>query len=209
MSLSALAQTAAPESQTTVPLASTRKTLIKLGLGVVGRGYAFNGFNDRFYVPLSLELEHQLNERFSVYGGVNGSFRVTSNQDYYTPFVNRVVGLLGGRYYYNQQRRVQEGKAAGPFVGNYLALQASSDFVPYSLPYSYQKSNLRYSYSTLSALWGMQRRLGRFLLYDVNAGLGVSNPSSFNGFDSVNGGPSYKRKPKLRPELNVRFSLVH
>jgi hypothetical protein len=144
------------------------KTVLKLGMGL-GRGFD-DGINSSLTIPTTFGVERLLTNKFFAYGNLTAAFRLTNRRiDYYRlllPLVPRSIIAVGGRYYYNQEGRIRNHLAAGPFIGNYLALQVSTDLVPYRTHDAH--AYVAYDYSAISALWGMQRHLSRRLIYDLN-----------------------------------------
>jgi hypothetical protein len=209
--LPSLGQTVPPEAPTrsSVTEASHYRTLFKLGLSV-HRGLETRDLRG-LYAPLTIGVEHQLSSRFSAYANLMASFEALTLRKSFEsrPLLNRGGAELGGRYYYNQTKRMQRGRAAGPYVGNYLALQVSTDLVA-----PYLKTNdvrMSYDFSGLTAFWGMQRRLGRLLVYDLNAGLGVFNSGNavrYNYTTGVYASNIYNRRLELAPILRLNLSLA-
>lgn len=128
--------------------------------------------------------------------------------------VHRFGAELGGRYYYNQAKRVARGRAVGPFVGNYLALNASTEYSPMRVRSPYvDNTRINYEFSGLTALWGMQRRLGSLLIYDLSAGLGAFNSlQSIQRYYTSSGayaGHSYtNRRLEVGPVVNLQLSFA-
>jgi len=169
-------------------------TLIKLGTGVVTPGFELGGYRG-LYIPLLISIEHHLTSGISLYGNGFSGFRVTnlynSTSDYYRSYTVGNYGFEAGiRRYYNQEKRRQKGMVTGPFVGNYVALQASSVF---------RNSFYRdYRYSGLTALWGTQRRMGKYGWFDAYAGAGVGHAGNYYSSNNYYG---------LLLELGLKFSL--
>ncbi|UYZ62059.1 hypothetical protein [Hymenobacter weizhouensis] len=76
---------------------------------------------------------------------------------------------LAGRYYYNLGRRLRLGRNTTHFSANYV-----------SLAFANRVSPLR-DYAELGAVYGLQRRLGRYSFLDVNVGLGSDLSSRMPG----------------------------
>jgi len=182
--------------------------MLKLGAGL-GHGFELDGFNG-FSLPLVLGAERRLSDHFSAYANLVTALHLVHGRSVYNdPLINRGIVELGGRYYYNQAKRMQRRKPAGPFVGNYLALQASTDVVPYYQQAAINKRELHieYSYSAISALWGMQRRINNLFLFDFNTGIAVYN-EKYARYDAATESFAFYREPTPLIELNVRLSLV-
>ncbi|OUJ71654.1 hypothetical protein BXP70_21485 [Hymenobacter crusticola] len=179
--------------------------MLKAGLGI-GRGFALDRY-DGFGLPIVLGAEHRLTDKFTAYANVTSALQLVHGRaSRYETFIRRGVVKLGGRYYYNQAGRMQHNRPVGPFIGNYLALQASTDLVPYRGIYD-ARTYLLYDYSAVSALWGMQRRLGNALLCDFSAGIGLMNQLR-RRFNQIDYTFSSYRPLQLLPELNLHVSLA-
>ncbi|WP_375435674.1 hypothetical protein [uncultured Hymenobacter sp.] len=191
--LPVVAQT--PDSTSTGYLTRPNRsgTLIKLGTGLT-RGLEYYGYSRAFFVPLVVSVEHHVTPAVSVFVNGLSSFNVGRRYRYYDNSRASILGNFGfdagARYYYNQEKRRRKGRAAGPFVGNYLALQTSSVF-----NYTYYNS---YLHSTLTAVWGMQRRIGKYGWFDAYIGAGVGRQSAY--YNSIN-------RVGLVPEIGIKFGL--
>lgn len=202
----AAAQTSAPV-ESLVPVTS-RSVLFKLGTGLT-RGAEFSGYAG-VTVPFAIGAEYVVKPGWNVYinavPGINAGGRQNSFDRYSYVYLRTVTADLGVRRYYNQEKRRQKGRSTGPFNGNYVALQSSSVWYN-SL---YYNRGLQYDYSTLTALWGIQRRLGGHGLVDAYAGGGIANEQQ--SYRELTGNTySYKYKrfpPRLDLELGVKLSLV-
>jgi len=205
------AQTALPEASTapTIATPTSHRALFKLGLGL-DRGFEYGGYSG-LIVPVTVGVERHLTSAFSLYGNLTAALRLSRTRRYSylqpVPFVSRSIIAVGGRYYYNQAGRLKHGRATGPFIGNYLALQASTDVTP-SFRYNSLDRYIYYDFSALSVLWGMQRRLGSLFVYDLNAGIGLANSRLILKYDNHSGFYRPHRRLELLPELNLRLSLV-
>ena len=145
------------------------RLLLKVGLNA-GRAIRYTGYYGlSARLPLSVGAEYALSSKFTLYGQADADFRLFKNNATVGDgsFVLPAGGLgVGARYYYNQAGREHHNRPHGPFVGNYLALEAHTEVR--------QRSGLRHDVApSLNAVWGMQRRLGRNFLFDFNAGLGL------------------------------------
>jgi hypothetical protein len=187
--------------------------MLRLGLRV-NRGFETRDLNGLF-APITLGLERRLSSKFSVYGNLLVNLRPLAFQHYYpaSTFIHRFGAELGGRYYYNQAKRLERGRAAGPFVGNYLALQASTEYSPMRILNSFDQIHVNYEFSGLTALWGMQRRLGKLLVYDLSAGLGAfdsrqSVRSHYTSSGAYAGYSHINRRLALGPAINLQLSFA-
>ncbi|MBO0359261.1 hypothetical protein J0X19_14965 [Hymenobacter sp. BT186] len=169
VSLPAAAQTPDSTAVRTRPIG----TLITLGTGIVTPGFEFGGFGG-LSLPLILSVEHHLSPAVSLYAnGFSGFHLYNGLFDQYRRFGVGYYGFDAGiRYYYNQEKRRLKGRPTGPFVGNYVALQASSVFRP-AINYS------NYRYSGLTAIWGMQRRVGKYGWLNTYVGAGIGRSGRY------------------------------
>ena len=173
-------------------------TLLKLGTGFT-RGLALGGYRG-FRLPLVLGAEHHLTPAVSVFVNAFSGLNVGRRYVRYDGFRESLFGDsgfdAGVRYYYSQQKRRQKGRAAGPFTGNYLALQSTSVYNPNDFYRSYQ-------YSTLTAVWGMQRRLGKYGWFDAYVGAGIGREPSY----AVSPGYRSSRRYVPAPEIGIKLNL--
>ena len=150
------------------------KWLLKVGLNA-GRALHWGGYEGfRGRVPLSVGAEYALSPAFTLHGQADADFELRRRTSYAGERRNLVPSGalgLGGRYYYNQAGRARNNRAHGQFIGNYLGLEA--------------RAEMRRGYGrtvetmpSLNLLWGMQRRINRNLLFDLNAGVGMG--ASYN-----------------------------
>jgi hypothetical protein len=196
-------------AQTTAPLPAadqvsadvlTDKLQVRVGLNAarIFRHGSYYGLFSR--VPLSAGLEYAASRRFTLYGQVDadlGLFRHDPFRRVDQPLVPTGALSVGGRYYYNQEGRARHNRAQGAFVGNYLAAEFHTEMLRtpefvVTTPVPNLEGYYRYRTTyvpTLNLLWGMQRRLSRSFLFDLNAGVGLSPTRSdahFGGY-SVGG----------------------
>lgn len=193
------AQTAvAPGSGEEAP-ASADRLQLRIGLNVARnfRHTNYYGYGER--VPVSVSAEYALNRRFTLYGQVDaelGLFRQDPGRNLTKPLVPTGAFSIGTRYYYNQDGRMQHNRAHGLFVGNYLAAELHTEMLrypayvltsPYPTPDGYYALRSEFT-PTLNLLWGMQRRLGRNFLFDLNAGVGLGAKRSDDHFGGYSAG---------------------
>jgi hypothetical protein len=174
-----------------------RRTLLKLGLNVARtiRWAGYDGLSAR--LPVAVGVEYALNPKFTLYGQLDTDFRLATRNEYGDQHFFIPSGALGvgARYYYNQQSRAQHHRAAGPFIGNYVALELHTAM--------HQRAGEANSYEpSLNAVWGMQRRLGHHFLFDFNAGLGVG--PKLNSYYN-----NYSNRISVNGQLNLNFYFVH
>ncbi len=191
---------ALPEPAVTAPTNSHPPTLLKLGVGL-GTNLAINDYHGAS-VPVFLGLEHQLVPAWTLTANGSASWhlgrRTFPGSNYHSPLVTQLGFDAGIRHYYHQEKRRQKGYRTGPYEGPYVALQTRTVFSP-----RYPNNQLQYDYSSLSAVWGMQRRLGGRGLLDAYLGAGVANPSVFR-YDT-----SYQRQLGITLEVGVKLSLTN
>lgn len=145
-------------------------TLFKLGTGLT-RGLTIGGYMGTA-LPVVAGVERQVAPAWSLYGNVSSGWRVGGRA---AAPDSRMGGVLvtelgvdlGVRRYYHQDKRRAAGRATGPFVGNYVAVQGVSSFTPAYAP------RLYHEVTALSGQWGLQRRLGGHGLLDAYAGAGL------------------------------------
>jgi hypothetical protein len=181
--------------QTAADSISSRRLQLRAGLNA-GRFFRSLGYYGG-RLPLSVGAEYSLRPNLSLYAQADAELGVPRLTSYFgerLPLVPTGALSLGARYYYNQAGRRQNGRAHGAFVGNYLALEAHTEMQQRFLlrevspAFPSGKYELLTNYSpSLNLLWGMQRRLGRSFLFDLNAGIGLSPKRSdahFGGYSS-------------------------
>ena len=168
---------------------SSTGTLVRVGTGFTrGLSSGYWGLS----VPVVLGVEHHLTPAFSLYANGFAGFYVGKQQRYFNNTRESIIGDygfdLGVKYYYNQEKRRRQGRATGPFAGNYLSLQSSSVFTANSF-------RTPYNYSTLTVQWGMQRRLGKYGWFEAYVGAGLGREPSYTYYDDA-AGPR-RRTPHL------------
>ncbi|OON69818.1 hypothetical protein [Hymenobacter sp. CRA2] len=188
-----------PTSAATTPApAFTSTSLVKLGTGLT-RGLTIGGYRGTA-LPVVLGVERQLTPAWAAYANVSSAWRVGARTAAPEAGRNAIVTELGvdagARYYYHQEKRRAEGRAHGPFVGNYLAAQATTSFTPFYAP------RLHHEVTALSVLWGTQHRVGGHGLLDAYLGAGLETRRM--GLTSYQG---LRLAPHL--EAGIKISLVH
>ncbi|WBA41823.1 hypothetical protein [Hymenobacter canadensis] len=125
-------------------------------------------------VGVHLAYEHKLSPAWSVMGEVSPD--LLRYRDAETRALRRgfaVRSQVAGRYYYNLNKRIRKGKSASNFSANYLSLALGSGFGRHSdeTPfYEFARSGQAVRLS-LAAVYGLQRRLGRYGFVDFNMAL--------------------------------------
>ena len=175
---------AGPVAPPSTSAAPSPRVLLKVGLNA-GRAVRYGGYYGlSARLPLSVGAEYLLSPKFTLYGQLDADFRLSRRNEYFGDqrfaIPSGAVGV-GARYYYNQAGRARQGRPHGPFVGNYLALEAHTEV----RRRNEQSPDVAPS---LNLLWGAQRRLGRSFLFDFNAGLGLGprRSDSYLGYSSSN-----------------------
>ncbi|WP_019946459.1 hypothetical protein [Hymenobacter aerophilus] len=184
--------------------------LFKLGTGLSdGSGYgSFLGLS----LPLVLGVEQQLAPGWTA--TLNGSSlwnigerRNSSSTDREGLKLEQLGLDAGIRRYYNQEKRRTKGRRTGPYEGPYVALQLNNYFRR-DLPYNFSQRAFEYDYSSLTARWGVQRRLGGRGLLDAYLGAGVANSRIYR-FNPAASRYDQSRVLDLGLELGVKISLTN
>jgi hypothetical protein len=224
------AQAPAASATETAPAATARvdpaprRFLLKAGLtpSRVIPQYRSNGFD--WKLAPSVGAEFLLAPHVTLYGQADVDFSLSRDYfdqyPYVGPAKERLVHSgavgVGMRYYYNQAGRERRNRAHGPFVGNYIAVEAATElnrrlFYNYNGYFSYYPTVYSTEYRTevmpvLTALWGMQRRLGQHFLYDASAGVALlARPVSYNYYGPDDFRMLYGLDASLAVNLRVYF----
>lgn len=107
----------------------------------------------------------------------------------------RPVISVGGRYYYNLDRRVEKGKRTENNSGNFFGLIAR--YRPDFFVYNTNENINAVDYFNATAQWGMRRQLGRHFDFEFTAGMNLRPGGRLLGRRSIVGGSL--------PHLGVRF----
>ncbi|AMJ67650.1 hypothetical protein [Hymenobacter sp. PAMC 26628] len=161
------------------------RSLWKLGLNNFLPGARSLG-DDTYYTRYGLHLayERKLSRpAFSVLGEVSPAithFRLGNSGDLRQAL--SVRAQVGARYYHNLERRLRQGRSAGNFSANYLALAVGAGLGrnAHETPF-YLFTAPRGGVAAFDAalLYGVQRRLGRSGFVDANVGVtGLVSTSS-------------------------------
>ncbi|MGI4742072.1 MAG: hypothetical protein ACRYG7_43470 [Janthinobacterium lividum] len=81
---------------------------------------------------------------------------------------------LAGRYYYNREKRLQQGRNVGNFSANYVsaALGTGLGQQAHETPFFLYRNDARqFVTADVALLYGLQRRLGRYGFVDANVGV--------------------------------------
>ncbi|OUJ73730.1 hypothetical protein BXP70_12165 [Hymenobacter crusticola] len=184
---------------------SSSRVLLKGSTGFA-RGFTI-GAPAGLALPLILGAELQLAPHWTVYtDGFSGMLLKVNRQEEHdiTKYINlyNVGADFGIRHYYNQSKRQRRGLATGAFVGNYLALQSTSSWWN---PRNAGR-HLRYDFTTVAVLWGLQRRFGNHGLVEAYAGLGLSNDIRARYTDT--GYELQRRFATVKPEAGIKLGFV-
>lgn len=188
--------------------AAPHRTLLKAGTGLT-RGFDWGG-SAGLSLPVVLGAEHTLVPNWSVYGNAFTGIQVLRPErfrSYSRTPIFRGIGLDAGvRYYYHQAKRAARGRAAGPFVGNYVALHVPTTTI-WVLQPNTDAVRIGYKQTAIMGIWGLQRRLGGHGLLDAFAGIGVNN-HRVREYSIATITLQSPRKLGLEAEIGVRLSLV-
>jgi hypothetical protein len=196
---------AAGQTMPTAAADSSSRVLFKGSTGLT-RGFTV-GEPVGLALPLVLGIEYQLAPHWTVYANGFSGVCLKINfqkQDGATKYMNlyNAGADFGIRRYYNQTKRRQRGLATGPFIGNYLALQSTSSWWnPRSTGH-----RLRYDFTTVAVLWGLQRQFGNHGLIEAYAGLGLSNDIQAHYTDT--GYELQRHLTRVKPEAGVKLGFV-
>ena len=144
------------------------RDLWKLGLNNIGLNHGRYGVH--------IAYERKLGRpAWAVLGEVSPSFLreylygFYPNQQFDWTF--NVRAQLAGRFYYNLEQRIRQGRNAGNFSANYFSLALGAGFGRYSdTPFNSLILDGPRIHPQVALLYGVQRRLGRYGFFDVNAG---------------------------------------
>lgn len=166
------------------------RDLWKLGLNNVIVNDGYNGFIYRYYgyrrFGLHLAYERKLHRpAWSILAEVSPAILRTQVYTGYSSDVEYRWGVnvraqLAGRYYYNLERRIRQGRGAGNFSANYFSLALGTGIGRYTdTPFIREVQHGQSIQLDGALLYGIQRRLGKYGFVDVNAGV----VSLFTGYN--------------------------
>lgn len=195
------------------------KTLVKVGIWpTTDRTQFLEHSKFRIGGNFEVSVEQKISPSLSVLIGIDGFWQYAKYQksisipgtrpvnapdvyrlNYYQRFeTNAKVGL---RYYYSKHNRIKSGGGANNFSGNYISFQANTPWMN-TLQNSFlsvytgeevigklRGRGIELVKSRFILAYGLQRRLGKFSYFDVNAG-----PEVFKG---------YNDKPSFSFQLNA------
>lgn len=168
----------------------------------------------RIGTEVAIAVEHKLTPSVSVFAGVSGYLnyetyaKFPSNVPIGTTINPRLYdqpermtqtvlsGKVGVRYYYEMANRIRKGLSANNLSGNYIMAQVAEPFretgsVRYYNQQTWEKFNYRYRTNLLInpqprvfVAYGVQRRLGKWGYFDINAGPEILFTDGFGTRDS-------------------------
>jgi len=168
---------APPVAEAPLRVQEEQRSLWKLGLNnftpytnSFGEGTRYTRYG------LHLAYERKLrNPDWSVLGEVSPA--ITTYRPNATAETRQRLAIraqAAGRYYYNRERRILQGKNVGNFSANYLsvALGAGLGRESHETPnFLYSNNSRQFVTADVALLYGLQRRLGRRGFVDANAGV--------------------------------------
>jgi hypothetical protein len=170
-------EVAAPPADVPLRVQEEQRSLWKLGLNnFLPYSSAFGP--DAYYTRYGLHLDYERklpDPAWSVLGEVSpdlSRYRPEGVAD-----SRRSLGIrtqVAGRYYYNRERRLLQGRNVGNFSANYVsgALGAGWGRNAHETPFFlYRNSGRQFITADVAALYGLQRRLGRYGFVDGNVGV--------------------------------------
>jgi len=174
--------------------------------------YRYNDF--QFRISPSIGLERQITPALTLYALAEIDF-LTRRANYYWGEKEALVHTgaigIGARYYYNQAGRERHQRARGPFVGNYLALEALTELDRKLLTGLDNNGNIVPAYNVqamplLNAYWGLQRRPSKHFLYDINTGVGIIARPVDKSFYTIDSPQQYRLQGDFA--INIRLYYV-
>jgi hypothetical protein len=210
------------------------KTLFKLGFWPNAGDRDFTS-RPSFRIGLNADVsvERKITPSFSVLAGFDfmlrynrfNQFKVPYNSSWnnYTDtdkiFRGFIYAKLGTRFYHGMAKRIREGKGANNFSGNYVGLQFTKALSVRVIQHVYDtrtgatvdtyNDEVAYGYNAplFSAMWGIQRRLGRRGFVDMNVGPEVAFPKREK--DPYTLGHMFEfYKNNYQPSLTLRVNAV-
>jgi hypothetical protein len=209
---------------TTAAEPAPRRLLLKAGIAPSRLIPQHRWYVDGWDIAPSLGAEYQLGPHVSLYGQAEVDFLIGQRRYYglgnsgKDPLVHTGAVGVGLRRYYNQEGRERRNRAHGPFVGNYYALEATTElnrrkiyrYDSQGVPLGIEDTEHRIQVTPLlTAYWGMQRRLGQHFLYDANIGLGLLAEPYIYSFYSYGRNFDTLYRLESTVALNLRLYFVH
>ncbi|MGI4887209.1 MAG: hypothetical protein ACRYFR_19815 [Janthinobacterium lividum] len=168
---------APPAAAAPLRVQEEQRSLWKLGLNnFLSSASAFADGTRYTRYGLHLAYERKLHDpAWSVLGEVSPaltSYRPVATAESRQRLVVRTQ--VAGRYYYNREHRLLQGKNVGNFSANYLAvaLGAGLGRESHETPnFLYRNSGRQFATADVAVLYGLQRRLGRYGFVDASTGV--------------------------------------
>ncbi|UOR04638.1 hypothetical protein MUN82_17020 [Hymenobacter aerilatus] len=168
-----------PPANAPLQVPKEQRSLWKLGLNnFMAYHHVFEEGTRYTRYGLHVAYEHKLHDpAWSVLGEVSpalGSYRPNATAESQRRLDLRLQAT--GRYYYNLERRLLQGKNVSNFSANYLALAVGAGVgkgareTPYFL---YRNDEQRFVTTDVALLYGLQRRLGHRGFVDANMGVAM------------------------------------
>lgn len=178
--------------------------VLKAGLRLTHLNYAHDNKSWQFLVPLSLGAEYRLAPAYSLYGLLEADMLAsparTRRRTTTTATVPNAMLSFGVRHYYG--RPPVDAQRTSTEFGRYLALDGSAEWQQLATT-----ARRRLVPATLTpavyALWGMQNRLRRHVLYDLNAGLGLLAPAHYYYIERASGTTPWN----VGAQINIRLFI--
>ena len=161
---------------------------------------------------LNIGLEQKINTSFSIDSRIATEYHIALAPHKVQPRAwNGMISLEAGpRYYYNLRRRIRMSRSADNLSANYLSLVATTRLVfPRKDPRVVEPlGNFYFHRISVSPVYGIQRRIGRWMYVDVQTGFrlfshDVGDPAT--GF--IISTPHFERW-KVSPFSTVRFGVA-
>ena len=142
----------------------------------------------------------------------NGRVKMLQTLNYGRHYSFNLDGIfdLGGRYYYNKNRRIRKGKNANSFSANYIGIVARGTFS--TKEWNGRVGADNQNASLMSALTaGMQRRLGKIGFVEWNNEIGYGRfwiyETKYLGPNSLSISPKDHDAPYFRSSLRVGLAF--
>jgi hypothetical protein len=212
------------------------KTLFKLGFWPnTGDQQYTSRPTFRIGIKTEASVERKITPSFSIFGGFDFSLQYNVFNRAGVPYhgignstfidIDKTLhtslnAKLGTRYYYAMAKRMRTGKSANNFSGNYLGLQLAATISARSVTHYYDSKTgetllsevsklIMYDGPLFSAMWGVQRRLGKLGFVDINVGPELTLPRRPpSSYYTVGPNPFEIYKNNYRPSVSFRVNAV-
>lgn len=149
---------------------------------------------DLGFSGLGLSIEKPISEKvlLEIAAGLGAGYRVDEDFRYRMYFDDPAVfGSVHMKYYYNLQDRVNRGRPVSNNAGNFFGLKAK-----YTSPTLHEEKTW---HTLLTGFhWGLQRKMGKYFLYQFNIGIGAAVDLDNKNSNHV----------ALFPDFNFRISYI-